>query len=34
LAAFRQFNENDQMALAEISLALAMSIEILSHKAV
>jgi nitrate/nitrite-specific signal transduction histidine kinase len=34
LAAFRQFNENDQMALAEISLALAMSIEILSHKEV
>ena len=34
LAAFRQFNENYQIALAEISLALAMSIEILSHKAV
>lgn len=32
LAAFRRFNDNDQMALAEISLALAMSIEVLSHK--
>ena len=32
LAGFRRFNDNDQMALAEIGLALAMSIEVLSHK--
>ena len=32
LAAFRQFDENDKLILSELSLALAMSIELLSHR--
>lgn len=32
LAAFRQFNENDKLILSELSLALAMSIELLIHR--
>jgi putative methionine-R-sulfoxide reductase with GAF domain len=32
LASFRQFNENDQLVLTEICFALAMSLEMLSHK--